>query len=280
VVAPLRFPSAGGAEVAVHDLGGSGPPLLLSHATGMHGRAYEPMVATLGRRFHCLALDLRGHGDSRVGPRETYEWAGFATDLLAAVDGLGLRDVHAFGHSMGGTTIVTAELARPGLFRGAYLFEPILLPPGYVSGAQGPDTMVGAARRRQEVFPSRRAALERYSAKPPWSEAAPEALAAYVEHGFADRPDGSVILKCRGAVEAEVFENSRGNGAFERLPELRFPVTVAAAADGGPPAEFAAMAAAAIPGARLERLLGVTHFAPFEDPARLAAAALAAFGAG
>ncbi|MBV8692532.1 MAG: alpha/beta hydrolase, partial [Actinobacteria bacterium] len=31
------FPSTDGVQVAAYELGGSGPPLLLSHATGFHG---------------------------------------------------------------------------------------------------------------------------------------------------------------------------------------------------------------------------------------------------
>ena len=43
----------------------------LVHATGFHGRVFGPLAHRLGSRLHCLAPDLRGHGESGVprGPR-------------------------------------------------------------------------------------------------------------------------------------------------------------------------------------------------------------------
>ena len=59
-------------SVAVHELTGSssgplsgsvsGPPLLISHATGFCGHAYGPVAAAFGDRFRSLAMDHRGHG--------------------------------------------------------------------------------------------------------------------------------------------------------------------------------------------------------------------------
>ena len=68
--------SPDGVRLAVHDLGGDGPPLLLSHATGFHGHVFAPLAAALSARFHCWAIDYRGHGSSerptdgrgRLGP--------------------------------------------------------------------------------------------------------------------------------------------------------------------------------------------------------------------
>ena len=63
-------------------------------------------------------------------------------------------------------------------------------------------------------------------AKPPLNVLAPEALRAYVDHGFADEPDGSVRLKCLGENEARTYEGSQTHDAFERLGEVSCPVLV------------------------------------------------------
>ena len=47
-----------------HDMGGSGPTLLMLHANGFHGRAFGPLARHLGSSFNCVALDLPGHGDA------------------------------------------------------------------------------------------------------------------------------------------------------------------------------------------------------------------------
>ena len=56
-------------------------------------------------------------------------WDATGADVLAAVDSLGLNDPVAAGHSMGGASILIAQLARPGTFRELWAFEPIVMPP-------------------------------------------------------------------------------------------------------------------------------------------------------
>ena len=49
----LRASSSDGVELAIHDLGGEGPPLLFVHATGFHGRCYTRVAEQLGDIRHC-----------------------------------------------------------------------------------------------------------------------------------------------------------------------------------------------------------------------------------
>ena len=59
------------------------------------------------------------------------------------------------------------------------------------------------------MFGSRDEAYENFAGKPPLNVLAPDALRAYVDHGFADQPDGTVRLKCRGENEARIYEGSQ-----------------------------------------------------------------------
>jgi pimeloyl-ACP methyl ester carboxylesterase len=277
---PHPVASSDGVTVVAWDHGGTGPPVVFCHATGFHGRYWDPACRRLAAHFRCIAIDLRGHGDSVLPVGASVEWHGMADDVLAVVDALALGPgLRAVGHSMGGASIVIAELARPGTFARAWLCEPIIVPPeGWpVERPEGPNALAEAARRRREVFASREEAYERYAARPPFAACDPEALRAYVQHGFRDLPDGTVILKCRGAVEAAVFEQSR-HDAFERLGVVQTEVVVAASGDGQPPALAASLVAGALPNGRLEELPELTHFAPMEDPGRVAASILAALG--
>ena len=81
---PRIIASTKGAQVALHDLGGDGPPVLLTHANGFCGQMWQPVARELGSVAHCWALDFRGHGDSVSGPDEDYHWDGMADDVLAA----------------------------------------------------------------------------------------------------------------------------------------------------------------------------------------------------
>lgn len=264
-------PGTDGVTIAVHDHGGGGSPLLLVHANGFHARCWDPVVEHLGGRYRCVALDLRGHGDSTLPDGAPVDWGHSAQDLLAVVDALELgRGLRVAGWSMGGCIALLAELARPGTLGAAFLFEPIVVPATpRMPGIGNP--MAETARRRREVFASRDEAYERFASRPPFSRCDPVALRAYVDHGFRDQDDGTVILKCRAETEARNFE-SAATGAFERLDEITAPVTVGASGDGEMPAQLAPAVAERLPRGRLVRFDDLTHFAPLEDPALIAEA--------
>lgn len=262
-------------ELVVHDLGGDGEPLLVCHATGFCGRAYEPLAAALQERHHVWALDFRGHGDSEAPADGDFRWEGGGTDVLAAVDAIGTGSVHVVGHSMGGSAAVLAELRRPGVLRSAYLYEPIILPPEWArSGRENP--LAGPARRRREVFPSRGDALLRYASRPPLDVLRAGALAAYVQHGFEDLPDGTVRLKCRAEHEARTFE-AEDQATVEGIRGLQVQTTVAIGSTqrGWSAAMFGPAVVDALPNSRLVSYRHLGHFGPLQDPDAVAEDVLA-----
>lgn len=270
--------STGGVQLAVHELGGAtdAPLLLLAHANGFHGRVFEPLVAEgLARSYRCVALDFRGHGDSKVPPDLRYDWEGFGDDVTSVLDDLAPAGLaFGVGHSMGGAALLMAELARPRTFRSLYLYEPIVPPPS--SAVEGPapeNGMAAAAERRREVFDSFLAAMENFGSKPPLDELRPDALRAYVEHGFATQPNGTVRIKCSGATEAQIYRMAASHGTFDRLGSIEIPVTIAMGRDiGAGPSAFAPAAAAQLPDGRLEVSDHLGHFGPLEAPDEVAAA--------
>ena len=286
--------STDGVTVALHDLGGDGPPLLLCHPTGFHGLAWAPVAAALSDVAHCWALDFRGHGDSNLPASGSLDWQGMADDVRAVLDHLGGSGdgrPSGVGHSMGGTALFLTEQAHPGTWSSLWCYEPIVFPRLDEAGAievppdgappggrpardlprprQNP--LAAASRRRKAVFPNREAALQNYASKPPLDVLDPAALAAYVDHGFRDRPDGSVELKCAPETEARVFESGVGHDAFAGLGAVTCPTVVAASGDGAPPARVAALVAEGLPNGRLERFPELTHFGPLEAPVVVAA---------
>jgi pimeloyl-ACP methyl ester carboxylesterase len=282
-VPPIHeVPSTDGVTLALIDLGGDGPPLLFCHPTGFHGMIWAPLAAHLQEVAHGWAVDFRGHGDSTTPATMDFAWERMVDDILAVIDCLGAVDVRGVGHSMGGTALLLAEMRRPGTFARLWLYEPIAFPRSV--GGFVPNPIAAAARRRRPRFPDREAAYENFAAKPPLDSLDPAALRAYVDHGLrpCDTGDGNhaVELKCTPEVEALVFENGATAGAFDRLAEVRIPVTVAASVDGGGPARVAPAIAEALPQGRLERFPDLTHFGPMEDPAGIAAAIRAALELG
>ncbi len=239
-VAGPRVVTSDHVEIATYDLGGDGPPVLLAHATGFHGRVWLPVAAALADRYRCWSFDFRGHGDSDPAPGGNYDWDGFGRDVLAVADSSRGRRLaglpRAVGHSAGGAAVLLAEEAQPGTFAALYCYEPVVPiydgPP--VAPAENP--LADGARRRREVFESRPAALANYAAKAPFATFDRAVLAAYVEWGFRDLPDGTVQLVVpppgrgpgvRGGVAPP--------GGLARLPRVACPVTLAS---GGRQAHF------------------------------------------
>ncbi len=276
--------STGGVRVALHDLGGpddpAAPVLLFAHATGFHGLVWGPTAAALTDRYRCLALDLRGHGMSETPDGTSLSWYGMGDDVLAVLDSDrigGRREVHGIGHSLGCAALVLAAARRPGVLRSLWLYEPAIAGPRVTNpdgsalpfGSSNP--MADAALRRRASFASYDAALANYAKKAPLNELHPDALAAYVEGGFAPQTDGSVTLRCTPATEAEVFRGAGNNEAFEALSLLDVPVAlVAGRPDEIGPVTFVPANLAQLRRGTLVERRHLGHFGPLEDPAGMA----------
>ncbi|MGD0882420.1 MAG: alpha/beta hydrolase [Acidimicrobiales bacterium] len=266
-----------GIDLAVYDFGGAGVDLLLVHATGFCAGVLLPLARALGDRFHCWALDLRGHGRSGRPADGDFAWSGFCTDVLTTADHLGLVRPVGFGHSCGGATLLLAEQARPDTFRSLYLYEPVVIPDWFVPPAPGRNPLTEGARRRRETFPSAEDAFANFSSKPPFGDLDPDVLLRYVEDGFEPVPadeggDGMEIrLRCRRDDEAEVYLHGFGNGVFPRLHEVQCPVTLGYGIETdafGP--DLMAADAARLPHGSLEPYDGLGHFGPLQSPDEVA----------
>ena len=256
-----------GVEVALHDLGGRGTPLVLAHAAGFHGLVFAPLAHELAGDFSCLSFDGRGHGDTRLPPGRQLDWYGLAADVLGTVDGMGVERPYGFGHSSGGTAVLMAEQARAGTFAAIYCFEPVIMPVDPPLGRDDSSWRGARARRRRTRFASREEAYGHYASKPPLDALAPEALQAYVDHGFEDADDGGVRLKCRPEDEASVYEMATAHDAYARLPDVACPVLVACGShtEGCTP-DRACEHADRLPLGRSEVVAGLGHLGPLERP--------------
>src|SRR3954447_10676684 len=81
---------------------GSGPPVVFSHGWPLNADSWEAQqlfVASNG--FRAIAHDRRGHGRSSQ-TWDGNDMDGYADDLAAVIDGLGLDGVTLIGFSTGG----------------------------------------------------------------------------------------------------------------------------------------------------------------------------------
>ncbi|MDR3498823.1 MAG: alpha/beta hydrolase [Parvibaculum sp.] len=85
------------------DWGNEGaPPLLLVHGGRDHCRNWDWVAAALRDRYHVIAPDLRGHGDSQWLVGGTYEFNDYVYDIAQLIHQKKLAPLTIISHSMGG----------------------------------------------------------------------------------------------------------------------------------------------------------------------------------
>ena len=104
---PKRITAHDGLRLNVLDWQGSGETILFLHGGALTAHSWDLVCLGLRDEWRCLALDLRGHGDS--------EWAGeyridtAVRDVATLVVDQQLQRVHLVGNSLGG--LVAAHFA-------------------------------------------------------------------------------------------------------------------------------------------------------------------------
>ena len=99
------------------------PPLLLIH--GLTGFAYSwrRTAERLDGRYHCIAMNLRGHGDSGPSPEREYSFDLHVTDVQKLLDELGFGEVPIVGHSLGGRVAIAYAAAHPERVKGMVVVD-------------------------------------------------------------------------------------------------------------------------------------------------------------
>ncbi|MEX2394901.1 MAG: alpha/beta hydrolase, partial [Actinomycetota bacterium] len=243
-----------------------GPPLLTVHATGFHGRVWEPFVPRLRERFTIVSLDQRGHGDSDK-PESGYEWFHFGEDILAVVDELKLERPVGVGHSAGAAALVFAETSRPGTFERLVLMDPVTPEPDvgrFMASDQNP--MAESAKRRRAIWDSTDQMVDRLKQGSPLARWRDDFLQAYVAYGTDPLDNGTYELKCPPAVEAQVYTMGGRHDGWDRLTQLTPPTLLLTGKDSPMWAdERGEVAASRIPKGTHEVIAG-GHFFPQENP--------------
>jgi 3-oxoadipate enol-lactonase len=94
--------NADGCPINIEVEGPQGAPvLMLSNSLGTTLRMWDAQVAPFTQHFRLVRYDRRGHGKSGV-PKGPYTMERLGRDVLAVLDGLGVKKVNWCGLSMGG----------------------------------------------------------------------------------------------------------------------------------------------------------------------------------
>ncbi|MGL5359595.1 MAG: alpha/beta fold hydrolase, partial [Shewanella sp.] len=92
------------------------PALVLLHGLLGTKADWLPLLPRLSQHFHCVCLDLPGHGEHQPALTEADMVAGFdfcVQDILARLDALHLSQFHLYGYSLGGRIALQLAKAYP-----------------------------------------------------------------------------------------------------------------------------------------------------------------------
>ena len=138
-MAKIRTPD--GAEI-YYVTRGEGRPILFVHGWMSSHRTWDRQIYALQDRYRCVALDLRGMGQSEKGDWD-YSFEEFGADLRHLIRSLGLKDVTLVGRSMG----VSASLAYLERFQGDGEVSRVVLVTGPIKLVSSEDWKFGIGEK-------------------------------------------------------------------------------------------------------------------------------------
>ncbi len=206
-----------GIELTCVDYGGAGkPPMLLVHGGSAHARWWDFVGPSLTDRFHVLALDQRGHGDSPWTADWAYGSRHYAADLDAIIAGWGLGAPVLVGHSMGGHSVLVYSVEHSERLRAMVVMDSTPVYPDYAV-----EQLRAIAARPAPAYDSLQAAIGAFRTLPAETLAAPELLRHVAALSFRQRSDGKWVHKMdRRTLSREPIQLKMHDLAHIRCPAL------------------------------------------------------------
>ncbi len=253
-------------ELSCADYGGAGrPALLLVHGGAAHARWWDFVAPALRQRFHVLALDQRGHGESPWTADWAYGSRHYVADLAAIIDRWGLGAPVLVGHSMGGHSALAYAVEHSDRLRALVAIDSI---PAYPEHAVA--ELAAIAQRPASHYETLAAAVASFRLLPGETMAAPEVLRHVAELSFRRREDGRWVHKMdRRTLRREPIQLD-GELARIRCPALLIKPAQSPVLSKS----FARAMAERMARGRMAVLENSNHHAPIDNPAGLAAALL------
>jgi esterase len=191
LVQPLdRFVDVDGLRLHYLDWGGEGKqPLIMLHGIGRVAHTFDHIAPHFAGKYHVIAVDMRGHGDSGWDPKGAYLVEDYTKDIEALATQLRLKNIVIWGNSTGGRVAQVFAGMHPDLVA-AVISEDV----GPERPREIADGFTSRLKREDEKgWASEEELLA--SLKGPNSRTPDDVLQAYVHYGSKKRPDGRVIWK-------------------------------------------------------------------------------------
>lgn len=183
------------------------PLLVLVHGGRDNARSWDFVAAALRDRYHVVAPDLRGHGDSAWAIGSQYAMPDYLLDLNQLLRHIGMRPVILVGHSLGGAIVLQYAGTYPDRVSCVVAIEGLGPPPSMIVEKPVEErldewirTMELLAARQPRRYPSLAEAEARMREANPRLSAA---MASHLTvHGTMRMEDGSYTWKFDNYVRA------------------------------------------------------------------------------
>lgn len=115
----MAVASINGAELEFLDEGSGSPPFVFIHGWACDLEAWRPQVENLKADYRCVAVNLRGRGQSSATP--PFHTGQAADDVAALLETLDVEPAIVAGHSMGGMVALLLNLRHGERVRGVVI---------------------------------------------------------------------------------------------------------------------------------------------------------------
>jgi pimeloyl-ACP methyl ester carboxylesterase len=185
-----RFVTVDGLRIHYLDWGApEKPPLLMLHGIGRVAHTFDHIAPHFASKYHVMAVDMRGHGDSGWDPNGAYLVEDYVKDIEGLAGQLQLRNIVIWGNSTGGRVAQVFAGLHPDLVT-AVISEDV--------GPERPSQLAeNVSRQLKQEDATGWASEEELLAqlKTSYPRTAEDILRSLSHYGTKKRPDGRVIWK-------------------------------------------------------------------------------------
>ena len=185
-----RFVRVNGLRIHYLDWGAEGkPPLIMLHGIGRVAHTFDHIAPHFTGKYHVMAIDMRGHGDSGWDPKGAYLVEDYTRDIEAFAEQLHLRNIVIWGNSTGGRVAQVFAGLHPELVTAVISEDvgperPREIADGFTSRVKREDETGWASE--ELLFANLKAGNSRTP---------DEILRAYAHYGSKPRVDGRIVWK-------------------------------------------------------------------------------------
>jgi len=185
-----RFVTVSGMRIHYLDWGSpEKPPLIMVHGIGRVAHTFDHIAPHFASKYHVMAIDMRGHGDSGWDPMGAYLVEDYVKDIEGLADQLRLRNIVIWGNSTGGRVAQVFAGLHPDVVA-AVISEDV--------GPERPSQLADNVARQLKQEDATGWATEEellIQLKSSYPRTSEEILRSYSHYGTKKRADGRVIWK-------------------------------------------------------------------------------------